>query len=296
MSRIGFIGLGNMGGPMARQLVQAGHEVVGYDVSEAALEAHRHAGAGSATSVSEAVEAAEFVISMLPAGEHVREVFTSDGGILAAAQPSTLLIDCSTIDVETARAVSAAAAEAGLEMLDAPVSGGVSGAQTGTLTFMVGGPASAFRDAEPVFQAMGKAVVHAGPSGSGQAAKLCNNLLAGISMIAVSEAFVLADKLGLDRQKLFDIVSMSSGQCWSLTTLCPVPGPVPTSPANNDFRPGFAASLMLKDLKLAQQAAATAAAATPLGAAAAKLYEQFVDSGDGGTDYSGIIKMLRSMD
>jgi 3-hydroxyisobutyrate dehydrogenase len=233
------------------------------------------------------------VVTMLPAGAHVRSVYLGDGGIVGAAKPGALLIDCSTIDVETARAVATAVRDAGFDMVDAPVSGGVGGAAAATLTFMVGGTEAAFARAEPILSCMGKAVIHAGGSGTGQAAKICNNMILGISMIAVSEAFVLAERLGLDAQKLFDIASKSSGQCWSLTSYCPAPGPVPTSPANRGYVPGFAADMMLKDLKLAQQAAQGSGAATPLGAEAASLYAIFCNNGNGGKDFSGIINMLR---
>jgi 3-hydroxyisobutyrate dehydrogenase len=230
---------------------------------------------------------------MLPAGRHVRDVYLGADGILAAAHADMLIIDSSTIDVATAREVGAAAAQAGLPMVDAPVSGGVGGAEAGTLTFMVGGPDQAFARARPILESMGKTIVHAGPSGSGQAAKICNNMILGISMIGVCEAFVLAEKLGLDRQKLFDISSKSSGQCWSLTSYCPVPGPVPSSPANRDYAAGFTTDMMLKDLRLSQDAAATAHAATALGAHAAQLYEMFAGSGRGVKDFSGIIEMIR---
>jgi len=293
MARIGFIGLGNMGGPMARNLLKAGHTVAGFDLVPAAVEAHTAAGGIVAASTAEAVRNADAVITMLPVGRHVREVMLGPGGVLASAAPGTLLIDSSTIDVETARAVAAQAEAAGFAMVDAPVSGGTVGAEAATLTFMVGGPEEAFRRAEPILQPMGRAIVHAGPSGSGQAAKICNNMIAGTTMIAVAEAFVLAERLGLDAQKLFDIASKSSGQCWSLTTYCPVPGPVPTSPANRGHQPGFAAALMWKDLKLAQQAAAATGAATPLGAQAAALYALYCGGGHGDLDFSGIVGMLR---
>jgi 3-hydroxyisobutyrate dehydrogenase len=231
---------------------------------------------------------------MLPSGKEVREVYLGPAGIVASAKPGTLLIDSSTIDVESARAVAKAAQDKGLLMVDAPVSGGVGGAQAGTLTFMVGGSDEAFARAKPFLEAMGKTIVHAGGAGNGQAAKICNNMILGISMIAVSEAFVLAEKLGLDAQKLFDISSKSSGQCWSLTTYCPVPGPVPTSPANRDYQAGFTAAMMLKDLKLAQDAAQSTKAATPLGADAAAIYERYVQSGEAGRDFSGIIRHLRA--
>jgi 3-hydroxyisobutyrate dehydrogenase len=292
MAEIGFIGLGNMGGPMAANLVKAGHKVAGFDMSAAALDRLVAAGGGKAASAAEAVKGADIVITMLPAGQHVRAVYEGAGAVLASARKGTLLIDCSTIDVETARAVGKAATAAGFGMLDAPVSGGVGGAAAGTLTFMVGGEAADFARAEPILQAMGKNIVHAGPSGSGQAAKICNNMLLGISMIGVSEAFALAEKLGLDFQKLFDISAKSSGQCWSLTTYCPVPGPVPSSPANRDYQAGFTAEMMLKDLRLAQQAAQSAGAATPLGAEAAALYGLMVNGGAGSADFSAIFRFL----
>jgi 3-hydroxyisobutyrate dehydrogenase len=235
----------------------------------------------------------DIVMTMLPSGVEVREVYLGAGGVLDVASPDTLLVDCSTIDVEVARTVAVAAQAKGLSMLDAPVSGGVGGAQAGTLTFMVGGPQPAFARAKPLLEAMGKTIVHAGPAGNGQAAKICNNMILGISMIAVGEAFVLAEKLGLDHQKLFDIASRSSGQCWSLTNYCPVPGPVPTSPANRDYQPGFTAAMMLKDLKLAQDAARAAGATTPLGAEAAALYGLYVAHGASHGDFSGIIRFLR---
>ncbi|MCC6469175.1 MAG: 3-hydroxyisobutyrate dehydrogenase [Alphaproteobacteria bacterium] len=293
MATIGFIGLGNMGGPMARNLLKAGHQLKAFDLSPAALDAAATAGASLARTVGEAAKGVEIVVSMLPAGQHVRQVYGGKDGVLSTAAPGTLLIDCSTIDVDSARAVAADAKAKGLSMLDAPVSGGTGGAELGTLTFMVGGEAEAFARAEPVLKQMGKTVVHAGQSGAGQAAKICNNMILGISMIAVGEAFVLAEKLGLDKQKLFEISAKSSGQCWSLTTYCPVPGPVPTSPANRDYKPGFTADMMLKDLRLSQQAAQGAGVATPLGAAAAALYGLFAAAGHGPVDFSGIIKMIR---
>jgi 3-hydroxyisobutyrate dehydrogenase len=290
MARIGFIGLGNMGGPMAANLVKAGHAVTGMDVSAAARDALEAAGGVAVDSVGAAVRDAEIVVTMLPAGAQVRAV-TAD--VLEHAGPGTLLVDCSTIDVATARAVAAEANREGLLMVDAPVSGGVAGAAAGTLTFMVGGPHEAVERARPLLEAMGKTVVHAGDAGAGQAAKICNNMILGISMIAVSEAFNLADGLGLDRQKLFDIASRASGQCWSLTTYCPVPGPVPTSPANRDYQPGFTAAMMLKDLKLAAGASDAAGVATPLGDAAGALYEAFCEAGGATTDFSGIVRFLR---
>jgi 3-hydroxyisobutyrate dehydrogenase len=293
MARIGFIGLGNMGLPMAQNLLKAGHSVAGFDVNGGAVD--RLAASGGATSVSVGVACknADAVITMLPAGQQVREVYLGDNGVIGAVAPGTLLIDCSTIDVDTARVVANVAGDRNLEMVDAPVSGGVAGAQAATLTFMVGGSEPAFARAQPILEAMGKAVVHAGNSGNGQAAKICNNMILGVSMIVVSEAFTLAEKLGLDAQKLFDIASKSSGQCWSLTSYCPAPGPVPNSPANRDYQPGFTAAMMLKDLRLAQDAARSTGATTPLGAGAAVIYQQFVDGGDGALDFSGIIKLLR---
>ena len=293
MANIGFIGLGNMGLPMAQNLVKAGHAVSGFDVSEHSTERLAASGGARANSVADACKNAEIAITMLPAGEQVREVYLGGGGVLAAVGRGALLIDCSTIDVETARDVAQAAAGKGLAMVDAPVSGGVAGAQAATLTFMVGGPADAFERAQPVLEKMGKTIVHAGGPGNGQAAKICNNMILGASMIVVSEAFLLAEKLGLDAQKLFDISSKSSGQCWSMTSYCPVPGPVPASPANRDYTAGFTAAMMLKDLKLAQSAARATRATTPLGAGAAAVYERFVDGGDGGVDFSGIIRFLR---
>jgi 3-hydroxyisobutyrate dehydrogenase len=235
----------------------------------------------------------DVVVTMLPSGEEVRDVYLAPGGVIENANPGTLLIDSSTIDVDTSRAVAEAAEMRELFIVDAPVSGGVGGAAAGTLTFMVGGSERAFERARPILEAMGKTIVHAGGAGTGQAAKICNNMILGISMIAVSEAFVLAEKLGLDAQKLFDISSKSSGQCWSMTSYCPVPGPVPTSPANRDFQPGFTAAMMLKDLKLAQDAARANKAVSPLGAGAAAIYERYVDSGEASRDFSGIIRFLR---
>jgi 3-hydroxyisobutyrate dehydrogenase len=293
MARIGFIGLGNMGLPMAQNLLKAGHDVQGFDVSQAQMLALTASGGQAAQSAKAAASGVEIVITMLPAGQHVRDVYLGPGGVLTSAGAGTLLIDSSTIDVETARAVADAAAKKGLAMLDAPVSGGTGGAQAATLTFMVGGPDDAFARARPILEKMGRAIVHAGGAGNGQAAKICNNMILGVSMIAVSEAFVLAEKLGLDAQKLFDISSKSSGQCWSMTAYCPVPGPVPASPANRDYQAGFTAAMMLKDLKLAQEAAKAAGAQTPLGADAAKIYSQYVEAGEGPRDFSGVINLIR---
>ena len=295
MAAIGFIGVGNMGGPMAQNLLKAGHRIKAFDLAKPAVERLVASGAEAAATVQAAVTDVDAVVTMLPAGQHVKAVYLGQQGILAAARRGTLFIDSSTIDVESAREVAKAAEAAGMLMIDAPVSGGTGGAAAATLTFMVGGPDRAFEAAKPLLEKMGKTIVHAGAAGNGQAAKICNNMILGISMIAVSEAFVLAEKLGLDHQKLFDISSKSSGQCWSLTTYCPVPGPVPTSPANRDYQAGFTADMMLKDLKLAQQAAQAAGAATPLGADAAQIYDQYAKAGKGAVDFSGIINMIRSL-
>src|SRR5215467_5990047 len=270
MPTIGFIGLGNMGAPMAANLVKAGNTVIGFDVVAAARQACAQSGLEIAPNGKAAVESADIVITMLPAGEHVRSVWAE---ISPSAKRGALFIDCSTIDVTSARAAHALAADRGIAALDAPVSGGVAGATAATLTFMVGGAADAFARGKPILERMGKRVVHCGDAGNGQAAKICNNMILGASMIAVSEAFVLGEKLGLSHQALFDVASASSGQCWSLTSYCPVPGPVPASPANNGYKPGFAAALMLKDLKLAQEAAQSVQANTALGGQAAKIYE-----------------------
>jgi 3-hydroxyisobutyrate dehydrogenase len=296
MTTIGFIGLGNMGAPMAANLVSAGHQVTGFDLVPGAMEALTTKGGHVVASLAEVAGAGDIVITMLPAGPQVRSVYLDPGGVLAGARRGALLIDCSTIDVETARAVAAAAKGAGFDMLDAPVSGGVSGAEAASLTFMVGGEAEIFARAQLVLAAMGRTIVHAGPAGNGQAAKICNNMILGVSMIAVCEAFSLAERLGLEAQTLFDISSKSSGQCWALTSYCPVPGPVPASPANRDYAPGFTAAMMLKDLRLAQQAAGATATATPLGATAASLYQMFVDGGAGVLDFSGIYRLIRKSD
>ena len=293
MSRIAFIGLGNMGLPMAQNLIKAGHQVEGVDLNPASIEKLKAAGDTSVEFAKVAASRADVVITMLPAGKHVRDVYLGAGGIVENANAGTLLIDCSTIDVETAREVASAAEARGLLMLDAPVSGGVGGAAAGTLTFMVGGSTQAFTRAQSILEKRGKTIVHAGGAGNGQAAKICNNMILGISMIAVSEAFVLAEKLGLDHQKLFDISSKSSGQCWSMTSYCPVPGPVPASPANRDYQAGFTAAMMLKDLKLAQEAAKASGVVTPLGADAERIYSSYAASGEAGRDFSGIIRFIR---
>ncbi len=292
MANIAFIGLGNMGGPMAANLVKAGHKVAGFDLVDASREAAKAAGASIAATAVDAVKGADVVVTMLPAGKHVLSVWTE---ILPSVAKGALLIDCSTIDVESAVAAHGLAAKAGVASVDAPVSGGVGGAQGATLTFMCGGDDKAFAAAKPILEKMGKKIVHCGKAGAGQAAKICNNMILGISMIGVCEAFTLAEKLGLSHQALFDVSSTSSGQCWSLTTYCPVPGPVPTSPANNDYKPGFAAALMLKDLKLSQAASKAAGAATPLGAHAEEIYAAFEKAGHGSVDFSGIIHHLREI-
>ena len=296
MADIGFIGLGNMGGPMAANLAAAGHAVTAFDISADALARAREAGAAAAGSVAETAAGRQVVITMLPAGAEVSEVYRGEGGVLSAAAPGALLIDCSTIDVDTARRVAAAAADGGWPLLDAPVSGGVAGAAAGTLTFMVGGAADAVDRARPVLGDMGEAVVHAGSSGAGQAAKVCNNLILAVSMISVCEAFGLADRLGLERQTLFDIVSKATGQCWALTSYCPVPGPVASAPSNRGYTPGFTARMMLKDLRLAQAAAADTDAASPLGTEATALYTLFCNAGFGSDDFSGIMKMIGGKD
>jgi 3-hydroxyisobutyrate dehydrogenase len=287
---IAFIGLGNMGGPMCANLVKAGHTLTAYDSSSVACEAARGDGAFVAASAVEAARGADILITMLPAGKIVLDVWMS---VLSALRPGTLLIDCSTIDVASARQAHALAVEWGMKSLDAPVSGGVGGARAATLTFMVGGAAEAFALAEPVLHKMGKRAFHCGGPGAGQAAKICNNMLLAISMIGVSEALTLGEKLGLDHKVMFDVMTASSGRCWSLDTYCPVPGPVPTAPSNNGYKPGFATSLMLKDVRLSQEAAVGARVATPLGDAAMRLYSAYADAGGASSDFSGIITFLR---
>jgi 3-hydroxyisobutyrate dehydrogenase len=290
MTTIAFIGLGNMGNPMAANLVKAGHIVQGFDLVADNLKIAKANGVAVMADATAAIAGAEVIITMLPAGKHVLSVYED---IAPKAVKDTLLIDSSTIDVDCARKAHAIAAGHGLPSIDAPVSGGTGGAAAGTLTFMAGGAPDAFARAEPILQPMAGRIVHCGDAGAGQAAKICNNMILGVSMIAVGEAFVLAEKLGLSHKALFDVASTSSGQCWSLTSYCPVPGPVPNSPANRDYKPGFSAALMLKDLKLAQEAAQGAGAATPLGAEAAQLYALFNAQGGAGVDFSGIINFLR---
>ncbi|MGW2228650.1 3-hydroxyisobutyrate dehydrogenase [Streptomyces formicae] len=289
---IGFIGLGHMGGPMAANLVEGGHRVLGHDLMPELLAQAVESGVEDAGSSASAAATADVVITMLPAGRHVLGLYR-DEGLLAAARPGTLFIDCSTIDVADARAAHEAATAAGMRALDAPVSGGVVGAEAGTLTFMAGGGGAEFAEAEPLLAVMGKKAVHCGGPGAGQAAKICNNMILGISMIAVSEAFVLGESLGLSAQSLFDVASTASGQCWALTANCPVPGPVPTSPANRDYRPGFAAPLMAKDLALAASAARAGGVPAELGLRAAELYAEYAEGGGADQDFSGIVTTLR---
>lgn len=292
MSTIAFIGLGNMGGGMAANLAKAGHKVRAFDLSADAIKRAVGAGCIAAKSTLDALNGAEVVITMLPAGQHVRSIYLGDDGIIANATGGTLLIDSSTIDIDSARAVIEAAQAKGLDMVDAPVSGGVAAAAAGTLTFMVGGTKSAFAKAQDYLEQMGKNIFHAGAAGNGQAAKVCNNMLLGITMIGTCEAFALAKKLGLDAQTFYDISSTASGQSWSMTTYCPAPGPVPSAPSNRDYAAGFTAAMMLKDMRLAQQAAAAAKAATPLGAQAEALYALMESAGKDDLDFSGIMKLI----
>ncbi len=285
--KIAFIGLGNMGGGMAANLAKAGHEVRAFDLSEDALAAARDKGCATFSDAKEAVEGVEAVVSMLPNGAIVRSVYTES--VIGHAPKGAVLLDCSTIDVATAREVSEAAAQAGYPMVDAPVSGGIAAAEGGTLTFMVGGTEEGFKRAEPILSDMGKAVIHAGDAGNGQAAKICNNMLLAVQMIGTAEAFAMAEKLGLDPQTFYDISSISSGQCWSMTSYCPVPGVGPQSPADNDYQGGFATGLMLKDLRLAMEAAETAGVAPRIGGKAKELYEAFDAAGNGARDFSAII-------
>ena len=292
MASIAFIGLGNMGGPMAANLVKAGHKVTAFDLVAASRDQAKSDGAAIAESSVAAVKGADGVITMLPAGKHVMSVWTE---VIPSMKKGALIIDCSTIDVESAKQAHALAATHGMASVDAPVSGGTVGAKGATLTFMCGGEEKAFAAAKPLLENMGKKLVHCGSAGAGQAAKICNNMMLAISMIGVGEAFVLAAKLGLSHQALFDVASTSSGQCWALTSYCPVPGPVPASPANNSYKPGFASNLMVKDLTLAQDAAKASGAATPLGKHAQEIYKAFDAAGHGGVDFSGIIQHVRSL-
>jgi 3-hydroxyisobutyrate dehydrogenase len=292
MASIAFIGLGNMGGPMAANLVKAGHKVIAFDLVAASRDQAKADGAAIAESSIASVKGAEVVITMLPAGKHVLSVWQE---VLPAMAKGSLIIDCSTIDVESAKEAHALASKHGVASIDAPVSGGTGGAKGATLTFMCGGEDKAFAVAKPVLEKMGKKIVHCGGAGAGQAAKICNNMILGISMIAVSEGFALAEKLGLSHQALFDVASTSSGQCWSLTSYCPVPGPVPVSPANNGYKPGFASALMVKDMTLAQDAAQASGAVTPLGKHAQEIYKAFDAAGNGAVDFSGIIRHVREL-
>lgn len=290
MARVAFIGLGNMGGGMAANLSKAGHDVTAFDLAEPATERARSNGCSIAASAAEAVAGADAVVTMLPAGKHVAGVYRDS--VIGTAPRGAVLIDCSTIDVATAREVEEVAAAAGYTMVDAPVSGGIAAADAGTLTFMVGGSDGGFAQAQPILEKMGKAVIHAGGAGAGQAAKICNNMLLGATMVATCEAFALAKKLGLDLQTFYDISSKASGQSWSMTSYCPVPGVGPDTPADRNYEGGFAAALMLKDMKLAMEAAREAGAYTPMGAEAEELFERFVNSGNGNKDFSGIIRMI----
>jgi 3-hydroxyisobutyrate dehydrogenase len=293
MAKIGFIGLGNMGGPMAANLVKAGHAVAGFDISPAALDILAEAGGRVAISAADAAQGAEIVITMLPAGEHVRDVYLHQGGLIDVVKDAgPLLIDCSTIDVESARAVAAAAEEAGLAMLDAPVSGGTVGAINATLTFMVGGPEAAFTRGQRILEAMGRNIFHAGGPGAGQAVKICNNMMLAINMVGVAEGFILAEKLGLDWAKLHEICATATANSWALSTYCPAPGTVPTAPSSRDYAPGFMAALMVKDVKLSQAAAEATGSPTPLAAKALSFYEQVVAAGDGAKDFSVVFRWL----
>jgi len=293
MSDIAFIGLGNMGGPMAANLARAGYKVAAFDLSGDARARAAEAGCRPAEAIADAVTGAAAVVTMLPAGAHVAAVYGGEDGVFNTAQKGALLIDSSTIDVKTARKVADEAAARGFAMVDAPVSGGVAAAEAGSLTFMVGGAADAFDRARPILDVMGKNVFHAGAAGNGQAAKIANNMLLGATMIATCEAFNLAEKLGLDAQTFFDISSTASGQSWSMTSYCPAPGPVPAAPSNRDYQPGFAAAMMLKDLRLAQDAAHAAKAATPMGAQAAEIYALMEAADKDGLDFSGVMKLIR---
>jgi 3-hydroxyisobutyrate dehydrogenase len=293
MATIGFIGLGNMGAPMAANLVKAGHAVTGYDLDRAAVATLASAGGKAAASAAEAAKGADVVITMLPAGEHVRDVWLNQGGLIeAVASAKPLLIDCSTIDVDSARAVTAAAAAAGLAMLDAPVSGGTVGAQNATLTFMVGGTEEAFARGQPILAAMGRNIFHAGGPGAGQAVKICNNMMLAINMVGTCEGFLLAQKLGLDWNRLHQICSTASGNSWALSTYCPAPGPVPTAPSNRDYAPGFMTKLMVKDVQLSQLAAEATNSPTPLGAMALTFYEEAAAAGDAVKDFSVVFRWL----
>jgi 3-hydroxyisobutyrate dehydrogenase len=293
MTAIGFIGLGNMGSGMCANLARKGFAVRAFDLNADALLQAAQQGAQTAASAADAVTGADVIVTMLPAGRHVLDVLSGSGGVLAAARPGALVIDCSTIAVDEARAMASTVADAGLALIDAPVSGGVTAAEAGTLTFMVGGTADGFARARPILEAMGKNVFHAGANGNGQAAKIANNMLLGISMIGTCEAFNLAEKLGLDAQTFFDIASTASGQCWSMTGYCPAPGPVPAAPSNRDYKAGFAVAMMLKDLRLAAASAGVAGAETPLGTLATEVYSRLEADGYGGMDFSGVMRRIK---
>lgn len=294
MAEVTFIGLGNMGLPMAMNLLKSGHSVTGFDLAEDQVKILTDAGGKSTNDINQAIQTSDVVVTMLPSGKIVKSIYLGDKGIIKNAPENLLLIDSSTIDVETAREVSLEAINKNLRIVDAPVSGGVGGAQAGTLTFMVGGEKESFDSAKEFLDIMGGNIIYAGLSGNGQAAKICNNMLLGISMIGTAEAFNLAENLGLDAQTFFDISSTASGQCWSMTSYCPVPGPVPSSPANNDYKPGFSAALMLKDLRLSQEAASMTTSLTPLGANATSIYEEIETLGQENIDFSGVIKLLQN--
>jgi len=293
MAIVAFIGLGNMGGGMAANLAKAGFDVQAFDLSADAVARAVSHGAKSAPTIADAVRNADAIVTMLPAGKHVREVYLGENGVAANAKPGTLCMDCSTIAVDDARTVSKDLAVRGFTMVDAPVSGGTAAAEAGTLTFMVGGDAEAFAQAKTYLEKMGKNIFHAGANGNGQAAKIANNMLLGISMIATSEAFNLAEKLGLDAQTFFDISSKASGQCWSMTAYCPAPGPVPNAPSNKDYKAGFAVAMMLKDMRLADGAARSTDASTPLADLANKMYTDLDEKGHGGMDFSFVMKRIR---
>ena len=292
MSKIGFIGLGNMGRPMVSRLVKSGCSVKGFDIVEGLGQA---AGCQTSATAKDAVDGVQVLITMLPSGKEVRDVYLGSGGVLASLDANVIIIDCSTIDVETACEINAKATALGLDMVDAPVSGGVAGAAAGTLTFMVGGTRGGFQRAKPILQIMGENIIHTGVAGSGEAVKLCNNMMLAVSMIGTSEALVLAERLGIDCQILFDVVSQSTGQSWALTSYCPAPGPVPKSPANKEFKPGFTTAMMLKDLRLAQRAGQSQFLSIPLTEAACQLYADFDGRGNGELDFSGIIELIRDM-
>mgnify|MGYP001100870855 FL=1 len=292
MTKVSFIGLGNMGLPMAKNLVKAGHDITGFDLVEGQLTELVKSGGKVSENLNDTLKNSEVVITMLPSGKHVKSVYLGEEGIIKNSPAGLLLIDSSTIDVESAREVEEVANKSDLKMLDAPVSGGVTGAEAGTLTFMVGGDEGAFEKGKELLDIMGGNVIHAGQAGNGQVAKICNNMLLAISMIGTSEAFNLAERLGLDSQTFYDISSTASGQCWSMTSYCPVPGPVPTSPANNNYKPGFSSALMLKDLRLSQEASKITNVGTPLGAHSTKIYEKMEEGGYDNLDFSGVIKLI----